>query len=182
MTKKCITLGLLFALLSLSVSLQAQIVGVHTNALGWVTATPNIGLEVAFAKNWSIEVDGGFNPFSFNNGKKTNLYAIQSEVKFWPHYKFTGHFIGIHGHYAAYDWGLWKYRYKGDLGGCGISYGYSWIIHKRWNVEATIGAGWNLIRTEQKYDRCDPKICYGPDVHGHWGLTKIGVKFTYLIK
>ena len=39
-------------------------------------------------------------------------------------------------------------RYDGSLYGVGISYGYQWIISKRWSMEATIGVGYARL----KYD------------------------------
>ena len=182
MKRKLIILAMFFAFLCVPFSARSQIVGVHTNGLGWVTAMPNIGLEVGFAKNWSFELDGGINPFSWSEGRKTKLWAVQPELKWWPAHNFTGHYIGLHGQYGQYDWGLWKYRYKGFLGGCGLSYGYAWMVHKRWNIEATVGFGWNLLGVDHKYDRRDPLVYYGPAAHGQWGLTKVGIKVTYIIK
>ena len=182
MKNKLIILGMLIALFCFPFNAKSQVLGINTNALNWVTGMPNIGLEVGFAKNWSWELDAGVNPFSLSEGRKTHFWGIQTEFKWWPRHNFSGHYIGIHGQYGMYDWGLWDYRYKGDLGGCGISYGYAWMVHKRWNIEGTIGFGWNLMGIDGKYDRRDPLIYYGPDRHGQWGLTKIGIKVTYIIK
>ena len=182
MKNKLIIVGMFLAFLFFPFNARAQIVGIHTNLLGWCGLTPNIGLEVGFAKNWSVQLDGAYNPFTFSEGRSTKYWAIQPEVKFWPRYKFSGHYIGIHGHFAQYDWGLWQDRYRGKLGGCGLSYGYAWIIADRWGIEANIGAGWSLIQNDDVSDRKNPGICYGPLNHGHWGLTKLGIKISYLIK
>lgn len=40
-------------------------------------------------------------------------------------------------------------RYEGFLYGAGLSYGYQWVVGRRWNIEAMLGVGY--IRSE--YDR-----------------------------
>ena len=65
--------------------------------------------------------------------------------------------------------------------GAGISYGYQWIISKRWSMEATIGVGYARLKYD-KYARGDGGEKLG---HKHSQLfrsTKIGLSFIYVIK
>lgn len=161
---------------------DAQTVGVSTNALGWATLSPNIGVEVGFAGNWSVSLDGLINPFTYSNGRKSNLWMVQPEVRYWPRHKFAGHVFGIHGQYGQYDWSMCKMGYRGDLKGGGISYGYAYMFHRKWNVEGTIGFGYNRLDFINRYDPFDPQSCFGPSSFNYWGITRIGIKFTYFIK
>ena len=45
---------------------NAQKVAMKTNLLYWGTTTPNAGLEIALAERWTIELEGGYNPWTLN--------------------------------------------------------------------------------------------------------------------
>lgn len=60
--KKFTLLGLLLCLSSVS---YGQQVAARTNALYWLTTTPNLGVEVALARKWSLEVSGNYNAWTF---------------------------------------------------------------------------------------------------------------------
>ena len=72
--------------------------------------------------------------------------------------------------------------YTGDFKGAGISYGYAYMFHKRWNVEGTVGFGWNRLDFSNRYDPFDRQSCFGPASRDVWGITRLGIKFTYFIK
>ena len=173
---------LFFALFLFVGKAQAQIVGVKTNIPAWTTASINAGIEFGFAEQWTIELSGLYNPFSWSDGKKTEAWAIQPEIRYWTMHRFSGHFLGLHGQYALYDWGLKKYRYKGELYGGGISYGYAYMISKRLNIEGTIGLGYTYLDNKYRYDRKDSQIYLPPNPGGCWGLSKIGISITYFLK
>jgi len=177
----CYTLFALVLILFTN-KMQAQIIGVKTNIPAWATASLNAGVEFGFAEQWTIELNGLYNPFSWNDGKKTKAWAIQPELRYWTMHRFTGHFLGLHGHYAMYDWGLKKYRYKGDLYGGGISYGYAYMINKRINIEGTIGFGYTRLENDYRYDRQDSQIYLPPNPRDCWGLSKVGISITYFLK
>ena len=68
MKKFTITSMVLFLLV---LGVQAQSVGLKTNFAHWATmATPNLGIEMALNRKYTIEVGAGYNPFTFNNNKK----------------------------------------------------------------------------------------------------------------
>ena len=63
----------------------------------------------------------------------------------------------------------------------GISYGYSWILGKRWNIEATIGFGYAY----SNYDKYDCATCgrfKGSQDKHYFGPTKAGISLIYIIK
>ena len=71
-------------------------------------------------------------------------------------------------------------RFQGWFGGAGISYGYTWILGKHWNVEAEIGFGWSYTR----YDRfectgCGRKV-ETDRVHNYVGPTKAAINMVYV--
>lgn len=165
-----------------------------TNALYWATSTPNASFEIATRKNkkltWNFLV--GYNPFTFKDNKKLKHWLVQPEMRWWTCERFNGHFFGIHAHGGEFNMGgvklpfgafpsLRDYRYQGEFYGGGLSYGYQWVLGKRWNLEAEIGAGYTRVH----YNKYDCPRC------GEWrdkgrknfvSVTKAAVSLVYVIK
>lgn len=164
----------------------SQHFAVKTNGLAWASAaTLNAGLEVALAPKWTIGLDAVYNPWTWNNDKKSKVWGLQLEGRYWFCHKFAGHFVGLHTQYANYDAGMKKYNYDGWTTGAGLSYGYSLPVAKRWRVEFTLGAGY----IHNSYDKTDRIQNRDHDVtyRGHFkknlfGLTKAGINVVFLIR
>lgn len=157
------------------------------NILYWATTTLNLGMEAGLSKRYTLDVSANLNPWTFSNHRKLKHFAIQPEVRYWLCERFNGHFFGIHAHYANYNiggikqWGLRTRKYEGHLWGGGISYGYQWVLGKRWNLEATIGVGYAYL-DYKKYacTKCAPIL--KDNSKNYFGPTKAGISFIYLLK
>jgi len=179
----------------------SQKVAVKSNLLYDATATFNFGVEVGLGKRTSIEVSGNYNPWTFPGNRKMKHWLVQPEFRFWTCSRFSGHFWGVHAHYAQYNWGgmlpwgfdsgkmfgsiknenIMNHRYEGWLAGGGISYGYHWIIGKRWGLEAEIGVGYAYLKYDKfRCEKCGDKL--GNNHKNYWGPTKAAVTLIYLIK
>lgn len=165
MKKLKLTVFLSALLMLAPLTSNAQYLGVGTNVLGWAAATPNLGLDIGLTKHLGLVVDAGINPFDFGP-KKANFWAVQPELRFYPRYRFAGHYIGLEGHYAAYhDFGLRNYAYRGNLYGGGLTYGYSWMLNKSWNLEGFLGIGYTYLNDSKvmlysSVDYRDPVLPY----------------------
>lgn len=127
---------------------------IKTNALYWATSTPNLGIEVGLAKKLTLDISGNYNPWKFGDDRQIKHWLVQPELRYWLCERFNGSFFGLHGHYGEMNvsnlniFGMGHDRYDGNLYGAGISYGYQWIISKRWSMEATMEWDtpvWNMI-------------------------------------
>lgn len=174
-------------------SASAQDFAVKTNALYWATTTPNLGFEVGLGRRTTLDLTGGYNPWTLNkdNNKKWKHWMVMPEFRYWLCERFNGHFFGLHSGYAFYnisgthipfqDKTTENNRYQGWATGLGLSYGYSWILGKRWNLEATLGVGY--IYTN--YDKYDCVACgrfKGANKKHYFGPTKAAISIIYLIK
>lgn len=172
---------------------KAQEIATKTNLLYWATSTPNLGLELGLGKQTTLELVGGYNPWTFNKdtNKKIKHWMVMPEFRYWMCERFNGHFFGLHSGYAYYNIGgvrfpfmsksTKEHRYQGWATGVGLSYGYSWIIGKRLNIEASFGLGY-IYTNYDKYEcaTCgDHKGSY--DKH-YLGPTKAAVSLIYIIK
>ncbi|MBF0647871.1 DUF3575 domain-containing protein [Dysgonomonas sp. GY75] len=172
--------------------LAAPRLAVKTNLLYDATTTLNLGLEVRLKNRYTLDLSVNYNPFTYSGNRKLKHILVQPELRYWSCEPFYGHFIGVHALYANYNTGNIKLpldifpgletgRYRGNLYGAGISYGYHWMLSPRWNLEATIGVGY--VYTD--YDRYECKTCGKLLDSGnkhYFGPTKAGISFIYIIK
>lgn len=181
-------------LLSATMGLQAQHVGIKTNLLYDALLSPTLGLEFGLAPKWSLDVSGTVNLWTVND-KRWRQWMVQPEARFWFCQKFSGSFLGIHAIGGQYNFGnlnfgninflgtdlsqLRDHRLQGWMAGAGIAYGYSWILAKHWNIEAEIGIGWIFTKYDKfNCDNCGKKI--EEDVpHNYYGPTKAAVNLIY---
>jgi hypothetical protein len=169
-------------------NIYAQQIGVKSNILYNLTTTMNLGLEVSLAPQWTIDLPVNYNPWDFSGNKKLKHWLIQPEVRYWLCEKFSGHFVGLHGHIGAYNvgglqWlGLKDARHQGYLYGAGLSYGYQWTLNPYWSLEATLGLGYAFLSFSQygSCEKCVPKT--GEPTRNYFGPTKVGVSLIYIIK
>ena len=193
----------LFAFFNFCVASNAQKFAVKTNGLYLATATPNVGVEAAIGERWTVEIEGGYNPWTFDKEKnvKAKHWLVSPEFRYWFCNSFQGHFIGINGNYAQFNAGalpvsvhkafisldqtpgpdLEKSRAEGWAVGVGLTYGYAFPIARRWNMEFTAGFGyWYTV-----YNRYESRKCglFQETVNEHaLGPTSLGISFIYMIK
>ena len=76
----------------------AQDIAVKTNLLYWATSTPNIGFEFGLGKRTTLDLVGGYNPWTLNkdDNKKIKHWMVMPEFRYWLCERFNGHFFGIH--------------------------------------------------------------------------------------
>ena len=160
---------------------RAQFFSVKTNALGLATGTVNAGIEVAVAKQWSIEASGYWNPISTERFS-AKAWLVQPATRYWLYEHFVGHFFAAHPAYGMYDVGNGEWHYKGWLSGLGVSYGYTWILSRQWNLTAEGGIGFYYMQdTKRNYETSDwlPKVSsrYRRIV---FAPSKLELSFSYL--
>ncbi|EGF52456.1 DUF3575 domain-containing protein [Bacteroides fluxus] len=179
--------GLLFFFFN---TVSAQKAALKSNLLYDATGSINLGLELAVAGQWTMDVSGSYNAWDFPNDKKWRHILVQPEARYWLCDRFNGHFFGIHAQWMKFNignvdmpFGLWEgarsNRFQGDLWGGGLAYGYSWLLSRHWNLEAEVGVGYNRVI----YDRYPCASCgsrIASDARNYFGPTKLALSFVYL--
>jgi len=164
---------------------------IKNNILYDASATPNIALETGLGEKTTLDLNYGFNPFTFDNYKKWKHWVAQPEFRFWTCERFNGTFWGIHALGGQFNVGnvelpfkilpdLKDHRYEGYFYGGGISVGHQWVLGKQWNLETSIGGGYARIHYD-KYicPKCGPKLKTGNQ--NYWGVTKATISMIYVI-
>jgi hypothetical protein len=169
---------------------------VKTNALYWLTTTPNLSVETPLSDKLSLDVLACWNPWEFGERARFQVFVIQPEVRYWLGKSMKGHFIGTHAHYVRANVGLIdatvigtpinfhlsflpNYRKKGDIYGLGASYGYSWLLGTKWRLEGVVSLGYAHMQYDT-YVKDGSRIAR--DYYNYVGPTKLGINFVYVIK
>lgn len=176
-------------------AVRAQEVALKTNLLADGFLNPNLGLEIALAPKWTLDLTGQFNAWTLSHDRRWKHWAVQPEARYWFCDRFGGHFVGVHAHSGQYNIGgfngvyhlfgtdarkLKDYRYQGWFIGAGVAYGYAWILGRHWNLEAEIGFGYSYTRFDRfQCAGCGRKI-ENKQPHHYIGPTKAAVNLVYL--
>lgn len=173
---------------------SAQKIAIKTNVLYDVTTTMNIGVEYALSPNWTVDVSGSYNPWTFSENKKWKHWLVQPEARYWLCEKFNGHFFGVHLQGGQFNIGnlntsfnffgthfskLKDARFEGWFLGTGLAYGYAWMLNKHWNLEMEIGFGYSYVDYDEFYcPVCADKRKEG--THHYVGPTKAALNLVYV--
>lgn len=197
--KTYIRLLALLLILAFPAMVKGQEFAVKTNALYWLTATPNVGIEWKMADRWSLSGVVGYNPFNLPNRQKADgtpanpklhHFLFMPEGKYWFCDVFERSYVGVHLIGAQYNAGGVKLpffksfadkRYDGWAAGIGASYGYQWALGSSWGIELSLGVGYIYFN----YRRYDCGACgreRGRHHRNYVGPTKAALSISYLIR
>ena len=184
---------LIFALAAVA-GAKAQNVAIKTNLLSDGFANVNAGIEVGIAKRWTLDLTGDYNGWDVNDHKWRH-WLVQPEFRYWFCNRFSAHFLGIHAMGGMYNFAniknrvsflgsdfsdLSDNRFQGWGVGGGISYGYTWVLGKHWNLETEIGVGYVYTRYDTyECDDCGRRISEDQP-HHYVGPTKAAINLVYL--
>ena len=183
-------LRLLIVAMLVAVSANAQQLGLKTNLLYWATTTPNVGLELQTGRKHSVQAFYCINPCKFNDNKSIRHWVVQPEYRYWFCQTFNGWFLGAHAMGGQFNaggielpFGMFKefkdHRYEGWFVGGGLTAGYQWPLSKHWNLETSLGVGYDYIH----YKKFECKTCgnkKGEGHHNYVGPTKAAVELIYV--
>jgi hypothetical protein len=133
---------LVLSFVALATTAKAQFYSVKTNLLGLATTNLNVEAGISVHRNWSLHLPVNYNPWVFSGNKRFQNITVEPGARYWFLESFSQGFIGIQSIYSRFHvGGTNKYRYDGYGVGMGLSYGYSKVIRKRWNLEFEAGLG-----------------------------------------
>lgn len=120
-----------------------------TNLLHDALLTPDVGIEVNIGKRFSLSAEGVWAWWSKSD--KNRFWRIAGgwgEFRYWfgsriNQRSLSGHHAGIYGSFHKYDFefGGKGWQSDGMTYGVGISYGYSFPLNKRLNLDLSARAG-----------------------------------------
>lgn len=170
---------------------------IKTNALYWLTTTPNLSVETALSDKLSLDIASNFNPWKFGNQARFQHFLIQPELRYWFDKPMKGHYVGFHAHYLHANVGfidatligtpinfrlrfLPNFRKEGNIYGLGVSYGYSWYLSTKWRLEGVASIGYAHLKYNT-YTKNGYKLPWF-DYYNYVGPTKLAINLVYVIK
>ncbi|GHU54397.1 hypothetical protein FACS189411_00980 [Bacteroidia bacterium] len=165
---------------------------VGTNLLYDAALLPNISVEAAFNKHFSLQLQAALAWYETKAPDywSYRLQMLWLEGKYWwgsnPE-PLTGPFVGLYGAVGKYDIRLFPKGGEplGDLShfsySVGFTIGYSKPIGHRWNLEFSLGAGY-LAGKYDKYNRtcAECYIWHDSKERQYFGPTKASVSLIYI--
>lgn len=170
----------LFFIIGSVTDARAQLVSIKTNLADWMMVSPGLGAEFTLSKHLSIDLSATGTPFKIKDDMYFRHFRLQPELKYWLTSPLAKHYIGATAFYSIYDVGHKKRGYFGDSYALGLTYGYNWILSRRWNLE--IGAGLGVIR--YRMARYTPGTAHSEPNEEGWKIApvKVGINLIYVLK
>lgn len=176
---------IIFACFLYAPNLHGQSIAIKSNLLYDLTSSLNIGGEIRCDDTHTFSLSVNYNPWNFKDNKKIKHLLIQPEYRKWLSGEvFMGSFIGLQAHYAMFNFGgilPTDNRYQGNLLGCGITYGYQWMISPKWNLETGVSLGYARANYK-KYEQQTGAPLIEKSHYNYWGPTQIGISLVYFIQ
>ena len=172
-----------------SLSASGQKLALKTNALYWLAATPNLGVEYAVSKHSTFNVTVNYNPWTFGEDAKIQHFFVRPEYRYWFRESYSHFFLSTHLIGATFEVGgfstpikeigrLTNQYYVGSALGAGIGLGYSFYLSKHINIETSVGAA--LMRVKYHTENIKSGKHSGDVIHYLPLPTEVSVSFVYL--
>ena len=78
---------------------SGQRVAIKSNALQWLTASPNIGAEFTLSRRFTMDLSSATNPSSLSSYDDWGI-RFQPDIRYWFHRPMTKLFVGACGVYG----------------------------------------------------------------------------------
>ncbi len=128
---------------------SAQFCSARINLLSALTATAEVGLDIALTDNITLDIAARYNPLTTPRLALSH-YGAEVGARYWLFENFVGHSLGSQVGWFNYDVGGEHYRYDGAGYTWGISYAYAWILSIHWNIALEAGGALCYSRDTQR--------------------------------
>ncbi len=163
-----------------------------TNLLYDLGTVLNASVEFPIGKRFSIMVEDVFPWWSWGpNDKKfcLQLWEMGIEPRWWfkPNGNLKGHFLGVYGKSAKYDFQNDRdICYQGEYWSAGVSYGYAMKLGDHLQMEFSLSVGY--LQSDYRHYQPDPNYehlfrdKYRTGTISYFGPTKLAVKLVLPIR
>ncbi len=180
---------LFLALMALAYQGHAQKVAVGTNLLSYANfLTANMDISYAVAKNWTVYIQGKYNPWTFRNNQPNEKHMQNRQLTFaagtryYPWHVYTGWWASASAQFTKYNTGgiIKTKTWEGKVYGFSLGAGYSWLLNKHLNMDF----GFGLMVGPNRYityscPKCG-RVEEGRQKQIYVGPNELLVKLSYL--
>lgn len=147
---------------------KAQRFAVSTNALEWLTLSPNLSFDMAFSQHHAFSMSASASPWKISDNLHLQHITVSPEYRYWFRMPFYGHFMGANLLYSSYSFSLGSFGRSADMVAAGVTYGYSLLLNKRLNIVPVIGLGVGMEM--------------GQNIKVVPAITRLGVNIQLMVK
>ena len=153
----------------------------RANLLRWATLTPDLGAEWHVNKTWSIQLNGTWTSWTWDNkDRRYALWEISPEVRYHLGTEKRG-YIGAMYHTGHFNYKLSDTGKQGDLMGGGLTGGYILPLGCNFSFDFTIGVGCTHAKFD-KYSVIDGvRVKKGKESKNYLGVNRLGVSLVWNI-
>lgn len=164
-------------------------ISLKTNGLYDLLLIPSVGAEVWLGRMMSINANWSYAWWSKNSRHNYwRYYGGDIALRRWfgrlaKEKPLTGHHIGLYAQIMTYDFEHGGKGYMGDKFnyGCGMEYGFSLPLARRFNIDFTVGIGY-LWGKYYEYTPIDGHYVWQTTKRRQWfGPTKAEISLVWLI-
>ena len=151
---------------------------VKTNLLYDALLSPDLGVELAVSKQWSVELSGNYNGWKLSHNRQWKHWFLQPEARYWLKNTFKGHFLAANLIGGQFNTTLNGARRQGWAAGVGVGYGHIWRFGSHWGIEAELTAGYARYHYDKfPCSQCGRKLATRDK--NYFGPTRAAVNVVY---
>lgn len=153
----------------------------RANLLRWATLTPDLGIEWRISPAWSIQLNGTWVSWSWNDkDRRYALWEISPEVRYYLGESRRG-YLGVMYHMGEFNYKLSDTGKQGNLTGGGITGGYLLKLNHALNLDFSLGIGCTHADYE-KYTVIDGvRVKHSKADKSYWGVNHAGISLVWTI-
>lgn len=160
-------------------SSQLYILSLRANLLRWATLTPDLGIEWRISPAWSIQVNGSWTSWSWDNkNRRYALWNISPEVRYYLGKQGKG-FLGAMYHTGEFHYKLGKTGRQGDYQGGGLTGGYVFDLNRSLSLDFHAAAGYTSADYDEYTLINDVRVRKGAKTKNYWGINQLGITLIW---
>lgn len=167
-------------LLSCGTIAMAQRIAIKTNTLYWATLSPNVEAEFRLSRHFTLDLGTTANFSTKIDDNNLKFLQVAPELRYWFSRPMARHYVGLTTFAANYNLKMGNTCYDGDAVAAGFTYGFDWVISRRWNIETSVGAGLLKYRCFEYVDGDVKPLSPNTD-KTILAPLKLGVSISYLL-
>ncbi len=161
--------------------IDESVFSLRANLLRWTTLTPDLGIEWHINRNWSIQVNGTWTSWSWNNNnRRYALWEISPEVRYYMGTRKRG-YLGVRYYAGEFNYKLGDTGKQGNLMGGGLTGGYLLKLNRILNLDFSLGIGYTHADYEKYAVMDGVRVKQGNVDKNYWGVNHLGVGLVWNI-
>lgn len=162
-------------------------VALKSNLLHDALLTPDIGVEMVLPRNFSVGLEGVYAWWSKSSEHRYwRIRGIWLDLNYWfgrasAGRDLSGHHVGVYGscHDFDFEFGHKGWQSPRPTFGAGVSYGYSFRLSQRLNLDVSVRAGYTGGNITVYIPQCGRYVCSDRYFRHYIGLTGVAVTLVW---